>query len=268
MLAHHTVTPNRFEHAPLAVFASSREASAAVAREVAALIRTRAQGGRPVVLGLATGSTPLSFYAELVRLHREEGLSFAHVVTFNLDEYSGLPAGHPQSYHRFMREHFFDHIDIPADAVHLPDGSVANSTIDAHCRAYEDAIAAAGGIDFQILGIGRTGHIGFNEPGSARRSRTRLVTLDPLTRRDAAGDFGGEEQTPHYAITMGVRTIVRARRIVLMAWGRHKAGIVRAAIEGEITPQLPASFLQEHDHALFVLDEAAASALTRFRTPG
>jgi glucosamine-6-phosphate deaminase len=267
MLAHHTVTPSRFEHAPLAIFASSREASRAVAREVADLVRARARDGRSVVLGLATGSTPLSFYAELIRLHREEGLSFANVITFNLDEYSGLPADHPQSYHRFMREHLFDHLDVPAAAIHVPDGTVANGGIDPYCRAYEETIAAAGGIDFQILGIGRTGHIGFNEPGSARRSRTRLVTLDPLTRRDAAGDFGGEEQTPHYAITMGVRTILEARRVVLMAWGQHKAGIVRAALEGDITPHVPASFLQEHDHALFVLDEAAASALTRHRTP-
>lgn len=267
MLAQNTLAPNRFEHAPLAVFANSLEASRAVAREVAELIRARQREGRMAVLGLATGSTPVSFYAEFVRLHREEKLSFANVITFNLDEYRGPAPDHPQSYHYFMRVHLFDHIDIPAAQIHLPDGSVPNAAVDAHCRAYEEKIRAAGGIDFQILGIGRTGHIGFNEPGSARRSRTRLVTLDPLTRRDAAGDFGGEEHTPRYAITMGVRTILEARRIVLMAWGQHKAGIVRTGIEGEITPQVTASFLQEHDQVHFVLDQAAAGALTRYRTP-
>jgi glucosamine-6-phosphate deaminase len=249
------------------VFADSLEASRAVAREVAELIRARQREGRSVVLGLATGSTPVSFYAELVRLHREEGLSFSNVITFNLDEYRGLAADHSQSYHQFMRVHLFDHVDVPSANIHLPDGFVPNAEVDAHCRDYEEKIRAAGGIDFQILGIGRTGHIGFNEPGSARRSRTRLVTLDPLTRRDASGDFGGEEHTPRSAITMGVRTILEARRIALMAWGQHKAGIVRAVVEGEITPQSPASFLQEHDQVQFILDQAAAGALTRYRTP-
>ncbi len=262
-----SLTPSRFEHIPLAVHASSAEASRVVAQEVAALIRARQREGRPVVLGLATGSTPLSFYGELIRLRREDGLSFANVITFNLDEYYGLTADHPQSYHHFMRVHLFDHIDLPATAIHLPDGMVPKAELDAHCRDYEEKIRAAGGIDFQILGIGRTGHIGFNEPGSARRSRTRQVTLDPLTRRDAAGDFGGEEHTPHYAITMGVRTIMDARRIVLMAWGEHKADIVREAIEGPVTAHVTASFLQEHDHCTFVLDATAAGALSRFRTP-
>ena len=267
MLAPNTLSPNRFEHAPLAVFASSLEASRAVSGQVADLIRHRQREDRPAVLGLATGSTPVSFYAELVRLHREEQLSFANVITFNLDEYRGLAPDHPQSYGSYMRGHLFDHVDLPAANINLFDGTVAGAAVDAHCRNYEEKIRAAGGIDFQILGIGRTGHIGFNEPGSARRSRTRLVTLDPLTRRDAAGDFGGEEHTPRYAITMGVRTILEARRIALMAWGQHKAGIVRTAIEGEITPQVPASFLQEHDQAHFVLDQAAAGALGRYRTP-
>jgi glucosamine-6-phosphate deaminase len=267
MLAQNTLAPNRFEHAPLAVFPNSLEASRAVAREVAELIRARQREGRAAVLGLATGSTPVSFYADLVRLHREEKLSFANVITFNLDEYRGLPPDHPQSYHYFMRAHLFDHVDIPAAQHHLPDGSTLNAAVEAQCREYEEKIRAAGGIDFQVLGIGRTGHIGFNEPGSARRSRTRQVTLDPLTRRDAAGDFGGEEHTPRYAITMGVRTILEARRIVLMAWGQHKAGIVRTAIEGEITTQVTASFLQEHDQVHFVLDQAAAGALSRYRTP-
>ena len=256
-----------FEHVPLAVFASSAAASKAVAQEVAALIRSRQCEGRPVVLGLATGSTPIGFYAELVRLHREEKLSFANVVTFNLDEYYPLPPEHAQSYRHFMRTQLFDHVDLAPENTHLPSGSVVQAEIDAHCRAYEDSIRAAGGIDFQILGIGRTGHIGFNEPGSPPHSRTRLVTLDPLTRRDASSDFGGEEHTPRYALTMGVRSILEARRVVLMAWGQHKAGVVRTAVENQITVQVTASFLQEHENALFVLDQAAAGALTRFRTP-
>ena len=262
-----TAAPSRFEHLPVAVFPDSAQASKAVARDMAALIRSRPAGGRPAVLGLATGSTPLGLYAELVRLHREEGLSFANVVTFNLDEYYRIEPSNPRSYRHFMQAHLFDHVDIPPASTHVPDGMLPLSEVDAHCRAYEEKIQALGGIDFQILGIGRTGHIGFNEPGSARRSRTRIVTLDSLTRRDASGDFGGEEHTPRHAITMGVRTILDARRIVLMAWGQHKAEIVRDAVEGQVTPQVTASFLQEHDQVHFVIDRAAAGALTRYRTP-
>jgi glucosamine-6-phosphate deaminase len=262
-----TATPSRFEHVPVAVYPNSAEASRAVAREIAALIRAKRPGNRPAVLGLATGSTPLSLYAELVRMHREEGLSFANVVTFNLDEYYPIQPADPRSYRHFMKAHLFDHVDIPPGSSHVPDGTVALAAVDAHCREYEERIQAAGGIDFQVLGIGRTGHIGFNEPGSARRSRTRMVTLDSITRRDASEDFGGEENTPRRAITMGVKTILEARRIVLMAWGQHKAEIVRAATEGPVTPQVTASFLQEHDHVDFAIDLAAAGALTRHRTP-
>lgn len=257
----------RFEHAPLAVFALSRDASRAVAAEIADLIRARAREGRPCVLGLATGSTPVSVYAELVRLHREEGLSFRGVTTFNLDEYHSLSPEHPQSYRRFMQQHLFDHIDIDPARTHVPSGVVPKTEIDAHCAAYEEAIRAAGGIDLQILGIGRTGHIGFNEPGSPRHSLTRLIALDPLTRRDAAGDFGGDAATPRHAITMGVKTILGARRLILMAWGQHKADIVRTAVEDEVSTQVTASFLQEHPDATFVLDAAAAGSLTRHRTP-
>ena len=267
MTGHSAAAPSRFEHVPLAVFASSTDASHAVARDIGALIRSRQAAGRTTVLGLATGSTPLGLYAELVRMHREEGLSFASVITFNLDEYYPIQPSNPRSYRHFMQAHLFDHIDIPTANTHVPDGTIAAGAVDAHCREYEERIQAAGGIDFQILGIGRTGHIGFNEPGSARRSRTRMVTLDALTRRDAADDFGGEESTPRHAITMGVRTIMEARRVVLMAWGQHKAEIVRAAVEGPVTPQVTASFLQEHDQILFVTDAAAAGALTRYRTP-
>jgi glucosamine-6-phosphate deaminase len=259
--------PSRFEHVPLSVFPASAEASLAVARDISGLIRSRQAAKRTAVLGLATGSTPLGLYAELVRMHREEGLSFANVVTFNLDEYYPIQPANPRSYRHFMQAHLFDHVDLAPANTHVPDGTVAAAAVDAHCREYEEAIKAAGGIDFQILGIGRTGHIGFNEPGSPRRSRTRAVTLDSLTRRDAAGDFGGEENTPRQAITMGVRTILESRRVVLMAWGQHKAEIVRAAVEGSVTPQVTASFLQEHDQVHFVLDRAAAGALTRYRTP-
>jgi len=255
------------EHAPLAVFRGSAEASRAVAAEIAALIRARQRENRPCVLGLATGSTPVSVYAELVRLHREEKLSFANVTTFNLDEYYPLPPEHAQSYRRFMRTHLFDHVDIDPARTHVPLGTVPKGEVDAHCATYEEMIRAAGGLDFQLLGIGRTGHIGFNEPGSPRHSLTRLVTLDPITRRDAAGDFGGDEHTPRHALTMGVSSILAARRVVVMAWGQHKADVVRRALEGEVSPQVTASFLQEHPNALFVLDAAAAGSLTRHRTP-
>jgi glucosamine-6-phosphate deaminase len=262
-----TATPSRFEHVPVAVFPNSAEGSLAVAREIAELIRAKRPGNRPAVLGLATGSTPLSLYAELVRMHREEGLSFANVVTFNLDEYYPIQPADPRSYRHFMKAHLFDQVDIPPGNTHVPDGTTAIASVDAHCREYEEMIRTAGGVDFQVLGIGRTGHIGFNEPGSARRSRTRLVTLDSITRRDASEDFGGEENTPRRAITMGVKTILEARRVVLMAWGQHKAEIVREATEGPVTAQVTASFLQEHDKVHFVVDTAAAGALTRHRTP-
>ena len=267
MITSHLLERNHFEHSPLAVYAGSLAASRAVAAEIAALIRTRAGEGRVCVLGLATGSTPVSLYAELVRLHREERLSFANVTTFNLDEYYQLGPEQAQSYRRFMRTHLFDHVDLDPARTHLPSGLVPKAEVDAHCAAYEAAILAAGGIDLQILGIGRTGHIGFNEPGSPRHSLTRLVTLDPLTRRDAAADFGGDQATPRHALTMGVRSILTARRVILLAWGQHKADIVRQAVEGEVTSRVTASFLQEHGNTLYVLDAAAAGSLTRHRTP-
>jgi len=255
------------ERAPTRVFRSSEDASRAVARQIASLIRERAAAGRTAVLGLATGSTPTSVYGHLVRMHEEDGLSFANVVTFNLDEYWPMRPNEIQSYRRFMDEHLFDLVDVPPESVHVPDGSVERSRVVEHCEAYERAIAEAGGIDFQILGIGRTGHIGFNEPGSPRDSRTRLITLDRVTRMDAASDFFGEWNVPRQAITMGVGTILAARKIVLMAFGEHKAPIVRDAVEGDVTPSIVASFLQEHGDAQFILDEAAAGELTRIKTP-
>jgi glucosamine-6-phosphate deaminase len=209
----------------------------------------------------------MSIYLELVRLHRDEGLSFANVATFNLDEYYPMNPRQLQSYHRFMHEHLFDHVDIDPAHVHLPDGTVSELEVPVLCRRYEEAIEAAGGIDLQLLGIGRTGHIGFNEPGSARTSPTRLITLDRVTRRDAASDFFGEENVPRRAITMGVGTILRAGRVVLVAFGEQKAPVIARAVEGPVTPAVAASFLQEHPDAVVHLDRAAAEGLTRFRSP-
>jgi glucosamine-6-phosphate deaminase len=239
----------------------------AVAHRIAALIRDRATGGRNVVLGLATGSTPLGVYRELVRLHREEGLSFRGVVTFNLDEYYPMDPGNPHSYHRFMWEQLFSHVDIDPANVHIPRGNVERGRVVAECAAYEQAIVRAGGIDLQILGIGKTGHIGFNEPGSGVNSRTRLVTLDTITRRDAAADFFGEENVPREAITMGVATILAAREVAILATGEHKAAIVQRAVEGEVDLQVAATFLQRHAATTFHVDRAAAAELTRVATP-
>lgn len=257
----------RFEKVRTLVRADSESASAALAAEVAAMIRQREAEGRDTVLGLATGSTPVPFYRELIRLHREEGLSFRRVTTFNLDEYYGLARDHPESYFRFMRDQLFDHVDLDFSRIHLPDGTVPMEAVYEHCRDYEQRIADAGGLDLQILGIGRTGHIGFNEPGSAVDSRTRMITLDRVTRQDAAADFMGVANVPRSAITMGVGTILEAKRLVLMAWGANKAEIVREAVEGKVTDQVSASFLQTHSNATFLIDEAAASGLTRFRFP-
>ena len=238
-----------------------------VARRIAEVIRDHAAQRRGTVLGLATGSTPVGVYRELIRLHREDGLSFARVVTFNLDEYYPMAPGSLHSYHRFMWENLFSQIDIPPANVHIPRGDVPRAEVADECRRYEAAIAAAGGIDLQILGIGRTGHIGFNEPGSGAESRTRLVTLDLVTRQDAAADFFGEENVPREAITMGVATILEAREIVILATGEHKAEIVRRAVEGEIDHEVAATFLQQHPRTTFYLDAAAAAALTRIATP-
>jgi glucosamine-6-phosphate deaminase len=242
-------------------------ASKTVAGEIARLIKDKASRGEQCVLGLATGSTPIGVYDELVRLHQHEGLSFANVVTFNLDEYYPMQTNELQSYVRFMNEHLFDHVNIDPKNVHIPDGTLDLEQVMAYCEAYEQAINDAGGIDLQLLGIGRTGHIGFNEPGSGRDSRTRLITLDYVTRRDAASDFFGEDNVPRRAITMGVGTILQARRVVLMAFGEGKAAVVAKAVEGPVTETVAASFLQEHPNAQVILDEAAADKLTRRHTP-
>ena len=256
-----------FEKVPTHVFASSGEAAKELAREVREIIETKNRAGQPAVLGMATGSTPVPFYRELIRLHKEEGLSFKNVLTFNLDEYYGLNGDHPESYGRFMADQLFDHIDIPKQNIHIPKGTVPGDQVFAHCREYEEAIDAVGGVDLQILGIGRTGHIGFNEPGSSKESLTRRITLDRITRQDAASDFRGEENVPHFAITMGVGTILRAKKLVLMAWGENKAGIVAKAVEGAVTEAISASFLQDHPDARFFIDTGASRELTRFKLP-
>ena len=256
-----------FERVPTEVFEDARAASRATAKMIAGLIRERAAAHRMLVLGLATGSTPLGVYNELVRMHHDEGLSFKNVVTFNLDEYYPMQRNELQSYWRFMHENLFDLIDIPAANIHIPDGTVAMEKVMENCAAYEKEIADAGGIDFQLLGIGRTGHIGFNEPGSSASSRTRLIYLDKITRRDAASDFFGEEYVPQRALTMGVGTILQARQIVLLAFGENKAKIIQKAVEGPVTPTVAASFLQNHPSARIMLDQAAADELTRFKAP-
>jgi glucosamine-6-phosphate deaminase len=238
-----------------------------VASRIATLIREKEAGGEQAVLGLATGSTPIGVYRELIRLHHEEGLSFADVVTFNLDEYYPMRPDTIHSYHRFMWENLFAHVDIKRENVHIPRGDTPREDIELECLRYEEAIRQAGGIDLQLLGIGKTGHIGFNEPGSGVESRTRLVHLDNVTRQDAAADFFGEEYVPREALTMGVATILDAREIIILATGEHKAGIVQRAVEGEVDVEVAATFLQRHPNTTFYIDRAAAADLTRFATP-
>ncbi|WP_413670907.1 glucosamine-6-phosphate deaminase [Mucilaginibacter sp. Mucisp86] len=257
----------RYEKLPVSVYNNQHEASVAVANRIADLIRTKQAKGEKAVLGLATGVTPIGVYAELVRQHKEAGLSFKNVITFNLDEYYPMKPTAAQSYVTFMYENLFGHIDIDKANVHIPDGTLDKDAVAGYCLAYEKQIEELGGLDLQILGIGRTGHIGFNEPGSAPNSGTRMVTLDDLTRSDASRDFGGKANVPTKAITMGIGTIFKAREIILMAWSKKKAPIIKKAVEGEISGEVPATYLQLSQHVEFVLDEAAASELTRFDTP-
>ncbi len=256
-----------YERIPTRIFDDSEKASKAVAHEIAALIREKNKEGKPTILGLATGSSPKKVYQELIRMHKEEGLSFKNVITFNLDEYHPMEPDSIQSYVRFMREQLFDHIDIPVTNYHIPDGTLTIEKIPEFCRDYEAKIEKLGGFDFYLLGIGRNGHIGFNEPGSVINSKTRLMTLDITTKIDAAIDFGGLEKVPKRAITLGIDKIMQAKRIVLLAWGEHKAQSVAKAVEGPITSDIPATYLQQHPNTLFILDETAASLLTRIKTP-
>lgn len=252
---------------PVRMFDYSADVAEYVAAQVAELIEQRNREGRTTVLGLPTGSTPIGVYRALIRRHREHGLDFSRVVTFNLDEYWPMPKDSLHSYHRWMRENFFNHVNIPAQNIHIPDGELLRKEVETFCRAYEAAIAAAGGIDLQLLGIGRTGHIGFNEPGSEIDSRTRIVCLDPVTRRDAASSFYGEEHVPSRAITMGVGTILEARRIFIIALGEHKAAVVRTAVEESPCPRIVASFLQHHHQAEYVVDAAAGARLRGVESP-
>lgn len=255
------------ERIPCTILSHISDATQVVASQIAELIKTRAAEGKHCVLGLATGSTPVAIYDELVRMHQEEGLSFKNVITFNLDEYFPMNPQELQSYVRFMNEHLFDLVDLQPENIHIPDGTLPHDKVHQYCAEYEKKISDAGGIDIQLLGIGRTGHIGFNEPGSGKDSRTRLITLDRVTRIDAASDFFGEENVPRRAITMGVGTILDAKQVIMLAFGEHKSHIVAQAVEGEVTPSVAASFLQQHPNAQVVLDEAAAAELTRCKTP-
>ncbi len=256
-----------FEKMPVKIYKDLNAGSADVARQIADLIIDKQKKKKKCVLGLATGSTPRTLYAELVRLHREEKLSFKNVITFNLDEYYPINKNALQSYNRFMRIHLFNHIDINPKNIHIPDGEVPKEHIKEHCRQYETVIEEAGGIDLQILGIGNNGHIGFNEPGSGIYSRTRLITLDNSTRLANSYEFANISEVPRLAITMGIGTILKAKKIILMAWGPAKAPVLKKAVEDDDTEHVPASLLQNHDDVTFIIDQAAASELTRFKSP-
>ncbi len=249
------------------VFPEHSDLAVAVADRIVEIIQRETRAKGRVVLGLATGSTPLGVYEELIRRHEAGDVDFSRVITFNLDEYYPMAPDSGHSYHRYMWENFFAHVNIAKENVHIPDGTPPREHVVEACAAYEAAIRAAGGIDFQLLGIGKTGHIGFNEPGSDAASRTRIVTLDTLTRKDAAADFFGVENVPREALTMGVATILDVKEIALMATGEHKSGIVARAVEGDISPDVAATFLQRHPGVTVYLDLPAAADLTRIKTP-
>ena len=258
----------KFEKVPSSIFEDSNKASYDVAKEIVDTMLQKQRQGKNFVLGLATGSTPIKVYEYLVEFHQKQNVSFYNVITFNLDEYYPMTPESIHSYVRFMNEHLFDHLDIKKENIHIPDGTLKGAeNIRAFCEEYEQKIEAFGGIDLQVLGIGRTGHIGFNEPGSILSSKTRMVRLDRVTKLDAASDFFGLEHVPQRAITMGVGTIMAAKKVILMAWGEGKSKIVKEAVEGAIRETIPATFLQQHQNCNYVLDEAAASQLTRIETP-
>ncbi len=255
------------ERMPVKIFPSSTAGSVYVARIISDIIKAKEAKGEKCVIGLATGSTPKTLYAELVRLHREEGLSFKNVVTFNLDQYYPMEKDALQSYHYFMRKNLFEQTDIDPANYHLPDGMVPKEKVKEHCLDYENKIEAAGGLDIQILGIGTNGHIGFNEPGSGFYTKTRLIALDNSTRLANSYEFGNMSEVPRMAITMGISTILKAKKIILMAWGQAKANVIQKAVEADDTEDIPASLLQNHDDCTFVIDETAATELTRFKSP-
>ena len=257
----------RYEKLHNVTVKSSTEGSKLIANSIALLIKEKQAQNKMCVLGLATGSSPLSVYRELVRLHKEENLSFENVISFNLDEYYPLIKEDVQSYHFFMYSNLFDHVNIKPENINIPSGEVSPEKLRISCISYEEKIKSAGGIDLQILGIGTNGHIGFNEPGSHLNSETRTITLDHLTRFDAAPAFQGIENVPRKAVTMGIQTILNAKRVLLMAWGSYKAEIIQKAIEGEISCFIPTTYLQHHKNTTLVIDTEAASELTRIKTP-
>ena len=257
----------RFENIGTVVFENSKDASKAAAREISNLILEKQKENKCCVLGLATGSSPKGLYTELVRLHKEEGLSFKNVVSFNLDEYYPMEPDSVHSYVRFMQELLFNHIDIKQENYYIPDRTLTKQEISDYCKEYEAKIEALGGIDLQILGIGGNGHVGFNESGALQNSKTRLVALDHMTRVAASGEFLGLSNTPRTAITLGVKKIMEAKRVILLAWGELKSNVIKSAVEGEVTSKIPASYLQEHDNATFVLDKEASSKLVRIKKP-
>lgn len=256
-----------FERIPVEIHETADKGAVSVAQRISKLIKEKEEAGKKCVLGLATGSTPETLYTELIRLHKEEGLSFKNVVTFNLDEYYPMKADSPASYHQFMRDQLFEHVDIDPKNIHIPDGTVGKENIKSYCKAYEQKIEDAGGIDLQILGLGTNAHIGFNEPGSNKDSKTRLITLDNSTRLANSSNFSNIAEVPRLAITSGISTIMKARKIVLMAWGEKKAKAIRDSVEGHTTKQVPASLLQAHEDCLFVIDKPASEELTRNKAP-
>ena len=257
----------KYEKIPTFIYQESSEASIVVAREVANLIVCKQKEGINCVLGLATGSTQVGIYAELVRIHREEGLSFRNVITFNLDEFYPLSSQSIHSYHHYMRHNLFNHVDILQQNIYIPDGTILLEEVHNFCRDYERKIEEAGGIDLLLLGIGRSGHIGFNEPGSGRNSKTRIITLDPLTRQEEAVQFRGFENVPRSAITIGISTILNAKKIILTAFGETKAKVIKQMVEDEASSQVPASYIQSHPNAKVIIDIGAALQLIRMKTP-
>ena len=257
----------RFEKVPVDVFADAESASKIVAKRIAETILKKQSEGAPCVLGIIAGSTAVNVYEELVEIHRTKGLSFKNVHVFNIDEYYPLAPDEIQSHFLYLHEYLFSRVDIPEDNINLFRGDIPKAKIGAFCRSYEEKIRELGGIDLQLLSLDGRGQIGANEPGSAKYSETRLITLDYATRMGAASNFYGEENVPQYCITMGLSTILNAREIVLMAWGEGKAGVIRRVVEEKVTEMVPASYLQEHANVSFVLDDASASELTRIKTP-
>ena len=257
----------RFEKLHTVNFENSQDASSLIAREICNLVKSKQETNKSCVIGFATGSSPTLVYQEIIKIHKNESLSFKNVIAFNLDEYYGIKKDDANSYHHFMNENLFDHIDIPKENINIPSGEISDKEIKKYCSSYEKKIEQYGGIDLQLLGIGRTGHIGFNEPGSHFNSKTRLITLDHTTRFDASKSFNGIENVPTKAITMGVRTIFSAKRVIVMAWGLHKSLIVKKSVEDTITSLIPSTYLQNHKNTTLVLDKESASELTRFKTP-